>query len=293
MEGRALLRAWAGEEGYDQQFVKARLAEVRALINDEHLTSHPGVQVERDATAEAYQQWSDTYDEPGNGLFDLDAPVIAEITAALPAGTALDVGCGTGRVAAGLLDQGHRVIGVDSSVDMLLQARRRLPQTLLLNAELSRMPVADDSSDLVVTALALTHVPDLGPVFAEFARVLRAGGHLVVSDVHPELVLLGSVVKATSSSGRARMATTHVHSTGDFLRAAMSTGFAVRRFEEEPRPDTTAAGPLPEPTMEIGTWPEWPWTLHGLIPEATHAAWSTPAVLVWHFQLEDGQKRPG
>jgi ubiquinone/menaquinone biosynthesis C-methylase UbiE len=34
----------------------------------------------------------------------------------------------------------------------------------------------------VVCALALEHVPDLAPGLAEFARVLRPGGHLVISD---------------------------------------------------------------------------------------------------------------
>ena len=58
-------------------------------------------------------------------------------------------------------------------------------------------------------ALALVHVPSLAPVLAEFARVLRLGGHLVISDVDHELVLLGSVINAPWSthpaSGRARM----------------------------------------------------------------------------------------
>lgn len=161
MEGRALLRAWAGDDAYDQQFVDARLGEIRRLLNDEKLTNHPGVHVERDATATAYQQWSDTYDDPGNGLFDLDAPIIDEITAALPTGTAVDAGCGTGRVTAGLVNQGHQVIGVDSSIEMLRQARRRLPQTMLVTGEMRQLPMITDSADLLVTALALTHVIDL------------------------------------------------------------------------------------------------------------------------------------
>ncbi len=305
MEGLALLRAWAGDNDYDQQFVTARLTEIRRLLDDETLTGHPGVLVERDATGTAYQQWAAGYDEPGNGLFDLDQPVVEEILDTLPvgtgartgartgAGTAVDAACGTGRLSAPLVERGYRVVGVDGSPDMLRQARRRLPDSEFLAGDLRHLPVRDGSADLVVTGLALTHVAELGPAFAEFARVLRPGGHLVVSDVHHDLVLLGSVVKAVGPAGQPQLATTHRHTTADFLRAALATGFRVRRYEERPRP-APPEEPLPEadpepatlPARDVGDWRDWPWTLLGLVPEATRAAWTHPAVTVWHLQID-------
>lgn len=44
-----------------------------------------------------------------------------------------------------------------------------------VHADMRALPVADDSVDVVVCALALTHVPQLRDAFAEFARVLRPG----------------------------------------------------------------------------------------------------------------------
>jgi ubiquinone/menaquinone biosynthesis C-methylase UbiE len=297
MEGLALLRAWAGDDDFGQQFVAARLAEIRRLLDDETLAGHPGVLVERDATGTAYQQWAAGYDDPGNGLFDLDRPVVEEILDTLPVGTgartgartAVDAACGTGRLSAPLVERGYRVVGVDGSPDMLRRARRRLPGPEFLAGDLRHLPVREESADLVVTGPALTHVADLGPVFAEFARVLRPGGHLVVSDVHHDLVFLGSVVKAVGSEGQPQLATTHRHTTADFLRAALAAGFRVRRYEERPRP-APPEDPLPEaapePAQDIGHWRDWPWTLLGLVPEATRAAWNHPAVTVWHFQLD-------
>ena len=114
--------------------------------------------------------------------------------------------------------------------------------------------------------------------------MLRPDGQLVVSDAHDALVLLGSVVKAEGPDGQPQLATTHRHTVADFLRAALATGFSVRRFEERPRP-TAPEGPTQEPTDEIGGWQDWPWTLLGLVPEAARAAWNNPHMTIWHFQL--------
>jgi SAM-dependent methyltransferase len=68
-----------------------------------------------------------TYDEPRNSLFDSDEPVMHQIIDAVAPGDALDAACGTGRYAEYLAGRGHRVVGVDSSPDMLARARARAP----------------------------------------------------------------------------------------------------------------------------------------------------------------------
>ncbi|HVV19566.1 MAG TPA: class I SAM-dependent methyltransferase [Pseudonocardiaceae bacterium] len=120
-----------------------------------------------------------------NSAFDLDEPIIDEIVQTLPAGDALDAACGTGRWAERLAARGHRVIGVDSSPEMLGHAWDRVPHAEFRLGTLHPLPVGDDAVDLVTCTLALIHVAALAPVMAEFARVLRPGGHLVISDIHP------------------------------------------------------------------------------------------------------------
>src|SRR3954470_23029460 len=80
LEGLALLRAWGGD--FDETFVRARLDEVRRLLDDPTLAAHPGIDVRRGDVASAYRDWAPTYDDPSNGLFALDAPVVADILAA-------------------------------------------------------------------------------------------------------------------------------------------------------------------------------------------------------------------
>ncbi len=157
LEGIALLDAWAGD--HDRAFTDARLAEIRTLLDDEKLRDG-GVVAERVSTDLIYQQQAVGYDaEAGGGLFAMDEPVVADYLAGREPGVALDAACGTGRFAEFLARRGHRVIGVDSSPAMLAYARRRVPDGEFHVGELDRLPLSDDSLDVIVCALAFEHVP--------------------------------------------------------------------------------------------------------------------------------------
>ncbi len=290
VQGLSLLRAWAGEGEHDESFVRRRVEAIRQLLAHPELAAVPGVSVHRDATGLAYEQWAPTYDNPDNGLFALDEPVVDEIVDELPIGTALDAACGTGRLAARLAARGFRVIGVDASTAMIELAKRQVPVGQFSLGHLDALPLPNRAVDLVTNALALTHVPDLRPVYREFARVLRPGGDLVISDVHPDLVLLGSTVKATGPDGTAWLATTHRHGLGDHLRAALAAGFTAVRCEERPAP-RPFTDPPSEPSRDIGEWPDWPWTLLAWDPEASRSAWNSPAIVVWHFRRQSDTER--
>ena len=284
LEGLALLRGWAGD--FDRDFVLDRLAEVRRLLDDPALADHPGVDVARRSSQAGYGVWAATYDDPDNGLFALDEPAVNAILDTLPVGDALDAACGTGRFSVVLSERGHRVVGIDSSPEMLEVARSKLPSGDFRPGELDDLPLADASVDVVVCALALTHVPDLAAVMAELARVTRPGGHVVISDAHHELVFRGSVARAPGPNGEPGQVAAYRHTPGDYLRAALPVGLQVRRCEELQRAPSGSPPPAPPLPAEItiSPWDEWPWTLLPLVPAAAQAAWSTPAVIVWDFE---------
>jgi SAM-dependent methyltransferase len=287
LEGIALLDAWAGD--HDRAFTDARLAEIRRLLDDENLRGR-GVLAERVSADLVYQQQAAGYDaEAGGGLFAMDEPVVASYLDGREPGVALDAACGTGRFAEFLAKRGHRVIGVDSSPDMLGYARRRVPDGEFLIGELERVPLPDDSADVIVCALALEHVP-LQPVFAEFARVLRPGGDLVISDVHHEQITRGSVMSARGPAGEAWIADTYRHPLGDYLRAALSLGLQVRGCEEpEGQHGGQPGEPTPEPATGIADWQDWPWSLMDYLPSVARASRGRrPVLVIWHFQLPAG-----
>ena len=198
MEGIALLRAFSG--AYDREFTLARFREIRELLESPD-SFGAGIEARPISTRDGYDGWAPSYDEQLNQLLEIEQPFVREIVDGLPIGVALDAACGTGRHALYLASLGHTVIGVDSSPGMLARAREKVPQGEFHEADLDELPLADDSVDLVVCAIALVHLADIDSPFREFARVLRPGGHLVVSD---QRGLIGDIIVPVVFDGPAR-----------------------------------------------------------------------------------------
>lgn len=95
----------------------------------------------------------------------------------------LDAGCGAGRLAAHLADQGCDVTGADLSAEMIRAARRDHPGLHFDVADIAELPYPDASFDGVVAWYSLIHTPlsALPGVVAELARVLVPGGVLLVA----------------------------------------------------------------------------------------------------------------
>lgn len=139
-------------------------------------------------------------------LFDQSAPCYDQITQAMsfgsgqgyrrrvlaraglgPGAAVLDVACGTGVLAAAaraIVGMGGRVVGLDPSVGMLVEARRR-GGPALVRATAEALPFADSSFDLITMGYALRHVADLEVTFAEYRRVLVPGGRALILEITP------------------------------------------------------------------------------------------------------------
>jgi demethylmenaquinone methyltransferase / 2-methoxy-6-polyprenyl-1,4-benzoquinol methylase len=108
----------------------------------------------------------------------------ARATAAGPGDRILDLGCGTGDLAAALARRGARVTGVDISAGMLAAARSRgLPGVDLVCGSAFRLPFRHGAFAGVASAFVLRNLDDLAGAFRELARVTRAGGELALVDI--------------------------------------------------------------------------------------------------------------
>jgi len=186
--------------------------------------------------AHAYDRWSDQYDRDQNATRDLDGVVLRRSGIALRGRDVLEVGCGTGKNTAWLAGESSSVIAMDFSEGMLARARTRAtsPNVRFVAHDVrDAWPIASDSVDVVTCNLVLEHVRALSPIFDETVRVLRSGGHLFISELHPYRQLLGGQARFTHEhSGETTLVPAFQHSVSEFINAGLAAGLQLRALGE-------------------------------------------------------------
>jgi ubiquinone/menaquinone biosynthesis C-methylase UbiE len=140
--------------------------------------------------ADQYDGFADSYDaENASSLLNTyyNRPAMIRLAGDVSGRRILDAGCGSGPLTAELRAKGALMTGLDGSPAMLEIARRRLGDDVPLHvADLAQpLPFADDTFDDVVASLVLHYLEDWDAPLAEFRRVLKPGGRLVLSVNHP------------------------------------------------------------------------------------------------------------
>jgi len=103
----------------------------------------------------------------------------------LDAERVLEVGCGTGRWLADLYPVADQLYGLDLSIGMLNQARKRAERYHLVRGPASRLPFPDVVFDLVYCVNAIHHFDHPRAFISEARRLLRPGGALAVVGTDP------------------------------------------------------------------------------------------------------------
>jgi len=114
------------------------------------------------------------------GHYDVLAEGLAAVADRLEPATVMDVGCGEGTFTAALCGTGREVVAFDlAKAGVRLAARRLGPAATCCVAGVTEMPALDRSCDLVTSVMSPT-------CEAEFRRVTRPGGHIVVVSPGPD-----------------------------------------------------------------------------------------------------------
>jgi len=92
----------------------------------------------------------------------------------------LDAGCGTGRATAALEARGARVVALDLGFRLVSYVRARY-RAQPVNGSLLELPFAAETFDVVLSSEAIEHTPNPSSAVRELCRVVKQGGHLVLS----------------------------------------------------------------------------------------------------------------
>jgi malonyl-CoA O-methyltransferase len=211
----------------------------------------------------AYDRWAAVYDHDANPLQALEEPVVRRAVGDVRGLNALDLGCGTGRHALWLAEQGATVTGIDFSEGMLAEAGQKPGAERVrwvCHDAHTPLPAADGEFDVVVSGLVLEHLRELAGFFGEIARVLKArsddaaGGKAVVSAMHPAMFLRGSQARFTDqATGELVQPGSIAHSVSDFVMATIGARLRIVSIEER-SPDAEFAARFPRAEKYIG-WP--------------------------------------
>ncbi|WP_223690939.1 class I SAM-dependent methyltransferase [Leifsonia poae] len=135
------------------------------------------------AVRERFDERASDYDDSAmhRGL----AVAVADFVDLAGVEAVLDVATGTGLVLRTLESrasaEGLRLTGIDISPGMLAVARLALPSAVLVEAPADRLPLDDDTIDLITCVTGLHLFPHPQAAFAEWVRVLRPGGRVVTA----------------------------------------------------------------------------------------------------------------
>lgn len=137
-----------------------------------------------------------------------------------------DVGCGPGRAAAFLARHDLEVVGLDPSPAMLAVARVAYPEITFEEGQLDSLPLPTAALAGVVCWYSIIYTPanSLGDAFAELARVLVPGGHLLLAFQAGG----GESVLRTDAHGTGLPLTSIRHDLGDVTDRLEVAGLSVR-----------------------------------------------------------------
>ena len=221
---------------------------------------HPSIQTthaDEVPTREGYDRWAEIYDDEDNALIALEERLLPPLLGDVRGLSIADIGCGTGRHSLRLAAQGAHVTGVDFSKGMLDIARARpgAEAVTFIEHDLGKpLPLAGASFDRVISCLVAEHITDLPVFFRELKRIMRPDGFILISDMHPAMMLKGIQARFTDpKTGRDTRPQSAGNQISDYVMAATRADLHFDHISEH-----AVDGALAETSPRAAKYLGWP-----------------------------------
>jgi SAM-dependent methyltransferase len=184
-------------------------------------------------TVEGYSVWADSYENSVPDLLDIGMLEQIHTVNWMHSGSCLDLACGTGRTGQWLKNRGVlQIDGIDITPEMLSRAEvRNIYRTLGLGS-VEHTGISNLSYDLITMSLCDEHLPTLGPVYKEAARLAAPGARFIVVGMHPFFFMTRMPTHFSDADGNSVAIESHVHLVSDHLNAASASGWQLEEMHE-------------------------------------------------------------
>jgi ubiquinone/menaquinone biosynthesis C-methylase UbiE len=194
------------------------------------------VEITRNAK-EGYRIWANSYDdEKDNLMLIYDEVILKQLLSNidLSGKIILDYGCGTGRNWPELQKYyPAKIIGCDISPEMIYKLKNKFndAETYLITDEKLDF-LNDNSCDLIISTLVISHIQNIEKLFAEWSRLLKESGDLIITDFHPDLFGKGGA-RTFKQEGKSYKIEHHIHEINKIEKLLLSLGFNKINFIEK------------------------------------------------------------
>ena len=168
----------------------------------------------------------------------------------------LDLGSGAGFdafLAAGIVGEKGKVIGVDMTPKMIEKAKNNAKQYGYKNVEfklgdIEKLPIENNSIDVIISNCVINLAPDKDKVFSESYRVLKKGGKMFVSDI----VLTGKLTeKQKSDEDLLTGCVAGALQKEDYINKIKKAGFNVKILNEDKNISQRQYGGIPLESLKL------------------------------------------
>jgi predicted TPR repeat methyltransferase len=161
----------------------------------------------------AYNDWAEGYDLNSNKTIDLDKKASMETLRKFNFSKVIELGCGTGKNTAFLLEKADEIIVLDFSENMLAKAKEKIKDERVVFKKrdiTTSWNIKNDFADLVTCSLILEHIKDLNLVFKQYS---------------------GSKARYETEEGTQELET-HVHHISEYIAVAEKNGLKLMELKE-------------------------------------------------------------